>query len=103
MSDQFVPVTGGCLCEVVRHEVEVNLFEAFCCHCRICQKMSGAPAIAAVPVRPNSLKFLQEEPKMFWSSPIVERDFCRDCGPRLTWVSTDKAEWSAALVGPLDH
>ena len=29
MSDEFVPVTGGCLCRAVRYEVDANLGEAF--------------------------------------------------------------------------
>ena len=43
MSDNYVPDTGGCLCQAVRYEADVNLSEAFYCHCITCQKSSGAP------------------------------------------------------------
>ena len=37
-------VTGGCLCGAVRFAARVYLKDAYYCHCRMCQKSSGAPA-----------------------------------------------------------
>jgi hypothetical protein len=103
MSDKFVPVCGGCLCEAVRYEADVNLCEAFYCHCKTCQKTSGAPAEVGVMVNPETLIFTKEEPKSFQSSPFGIRSFCRHCGSRLTWVSPDRADWTVIFVGSLDH
>ncbi len=103
MSDKFVPVTGGCLCEAVRYEADVNLCDAFYCHCKTCQKTSGAPAEVGVMVKPGTLKFTKEDPKFFQSSPIGSRGFCQHCGSRLTWISPDKADWTVVWAGSLDH
>ena len=43
MGDRSEKVTGGCLCGAVRYEVEAYLHNAFYCHCRMCQRASGAP------------------------------------------------------------
>ena len=103
MSDKFVPVTGGCLCEAVRYEADVNLCEAFYCHCKTCQKTSGAPAEVGVMVKPGTLNFTKEDPKYFQSSPIGRRGFCKHCGSRLTWISPDRADWTVIWAGSLDH
>jgi len=103
MSEKFVPVTGGCLCLSVRYEADVNLCEAFYCHCKTCQKTSGAPAEVGVMVKPGTLKFTKEDPKFFQSSPIGSRGFCQHCGSRLTWISPDKADWTVVWAGSLDH
>ena len=103
MSDEFVPVTGGCLCQAVRYEADVNLSEAFYCHCKTCQRTSGAPAEVGVMVKPGTLKFTKEDPKFFQSSPFARRGFCQHCGSRLNWMSPDKADWIVVFVGSLDH
>jgi hypothetical protein len=103
MSDEFVQVTGGCLCQAVRYEAEVNLSEGFYCHCKTCQKTAGAPAAVGVMAKEGTLKFTKEEPKMFQSSPIGSRGFCQHCGSRLTWVSPDKADWTVVWACSLDH
>jgi len=103
MNEKFVPVTGGCLCQAVRYEADANLLEAFFCHCKTCQKTSGAPAEVGVMVKPGTLKFTKEDPKYFQSSPIGERGFCQHCGSRLNWMSPDRADWTVVFAGSLDH
>lgn len=101
--ERFVPVTGGCLCGAVRFQARANLDEAYYCHCRICQKSSGAPVEVGVSIEPGSLEFLSEEPRYFDSSPIGRRGFCRHCGARLVWMSPTKPEWTNLSAGSLDH
>ena len=103
MTESYVPVTGGCFCEAVRYEAEVNLHEAHYCHCKICQKTSGAPAELGVFVKPGTLKLTKAEPKFFQTSRIGRRGFCSECGSRLIWMSPSKAEWTNVSVGSLDH
>jgi hypothetical protein len=103
MSDEFVAVTGGCLCRAVRYEAEVNLSEASYCHCKTCQKSSGAPAEVGVNVKPGTLKFAKEDPKFFQSSPIGKRGFCQHCGSRLVWMSPNRVDWTYVSAGSLDH
>ena len=103
MSDKFVPVTGGCLCQAVRYEADVNLGEAYYCHCKTCQKSTGAPAEVGVLVKPGTLKFTKEDPKFFQSSPLARRGFCQHCGSRLVYMSLIRADWTNVSVGTLDH
>ena len=103
MTEKYEPVTGGCFCGAVRYEAEADLHETYYCHCRICQKTSGAPAEIAVTVKPESLIYTNEEPKYFQSSPFGRAGFCRQCGSRLVSMSLDKDDWANVSVGSLDH
>jgi adenylate cyclase len=105
MSDTTTIVTGGCLCGAVRYEAEVYLDEAYFCHCRMCQKSSGAPAEIAVLVKPGTLRFTGKEPKFYRSSPFAERGFCRDCGARIIYrpIAPEHAAYTNLAVGCLDH
>lgn len=99
-------VTGGCFCGAVRYEAEVYLHDAYYCHCRICQKLSGAPAEIAVLVKPGSLRFTRGEPKYHPTSHFAERGFCPDCGSRLIWrpLLPEVPDWWINLpIGTLDH
>ena len=44
--------SGGCQCGAVRFRVDDELGEASICHCRMCQKASGAPfaSLADIPL-----------------------------------------------------
>lgn len=97
------PVTGGCLCGAIRYEAEAYLEKANYCHCRMCQRSSGAPAEVAVPVKPGTLRFTKDEPKYFQSSHFVERGFCPQCGSRLVWRSIERPDEVSLEVGCLDH
>ena len=103
MVEQYEKVEGGCFCGAVRYEAEANLKEAYYCHCRTCQKMSGAPAEIGIFVKRGSLHFPKEKPKYLQSSPIGKRGFCPHCGSRLIWMSPDKEEWTNLSAGSLDH
>ena len=103
MSEEYIPVTGGCFCGAVRYEAEVSLQEAYYCHCKTCQKTSGAPAEIGVYVKPGTLIFTKGEPKFFQTSAIGKRGFCQHCGSRLIWMSPDRADWTNVSVGSLDH
>ena len=102
MDEKTVRVTGGCLCGSVRYEAEANLQGAYYCHCRTCQRASGAPAEASLPVESGSLKFTKKQPRYFQSSPFAERGFCPDCGSRLTYRMLS-GESTTVTAGSLDH
>ena len=103
MDDEAQEVTGGCLCGAVRYQAEVYLKRAHYCHCRMCQRSSGAPAEIGVTVKPGSLVFTKDEPKYYQSSPFGRRGFCRQCGSNLVWEAPSRPEWTNLCVGTLDH
>ncbi len=96
-------VTGGCFCEAVRYEAEIYPHSAYYCHCRTCQKTTGAPAEVAVFVKPGTLRFTKEEPKYFQTSHFAKRGFCPHCGSRLVWISPKRPEWTNVPIGSLDN
>jgi hypothetical protein len=103
MVDKADKVTGGCLCGAVRYEAEVYLKTAHYCHCRMCQRSSGAPAEIGVTVKPGSLAFTTDEPTYYQSSPFARRGFCRLCGSSLVWEAPSRPDWTNLSVGSLDH
>jgi hypothetical protein len=98
-------VTGGCFCGAVRYEARAYLHDAYYCHCRICQKTSGAPAEIGVYVEPGTLRYTKGNPAIFQTSPFGERGFCEKCGSRLIWQHVDgkKPEYTNVSLGSLDN
>jgi len=42
MADGVFPLAGGCGCRAVRYRIEVRPLFVHCCHCRWCQRETGA-------------------------------------------------------------
>ena len=78
-------VTGGCLCGNVRYEVTEKALGSMLCHCRMCQKFSGAPILGGTTFETEALRFTKGGPKFYQSSKIAERGFCGDCGTALVY------------------
>lgn len=77
---------GGCLCGSVRYHLEGDPLLVGICHCRHCQKQSGAPFSVVAGVAAQALS-LQGETRTFHdtgdSGSTVERIFCPACGSPL--------------------
>src|SRR5690242_5442294 len=73
---------GGCACGRVRFTASVDPDGAYLCHCRMCQKASGAISLAMVNAPIAGVTWSQE-PDWYDSSPIAQRPFCRECGTSL--------------------
>jgi hypothetical protein len=104
MTDEAVKVTGGCLCGKVRYEAQAFLKSGYYCHCKQCQKSSGAPVEIGIPIESGTLKFIKNEPKYFKSSDVGKRGFCGNCGSRIVWRANDptKDHWTNVSVCSLD-
>lgn len=102
--ETFTPITGGCLCNQVRYEICTPPYDPHYCHCRTCQKASGAPAIAGVFVPTEALTFTHTVPKFYQSSPIVERGFCNTCGTYLIYrpLIQEWSNWVIVTIASLD-
>ncbi len=51
-------VTGGCQCGRVRYTVEIDDFDAYLCHCRMCQRATGNVSIAFKNVEKAKLQLV---------------------------------------------
>ena len=99
------PISGGCLCGAVRYTVTEPPYDAHYCHCRTCQKASGAPVVAGAFVTRDAFVFTHGKPTIFKSSPIVERGFCGTCGTYLLYrpIIPEWSNWIILTIASLDH
>jgi hypothetical protein len=95
-------LTGGCLCGAVRYRA-ATMSRVGLCHCRMCQKASGAPVVAWLMVPTTAFSFTQGTPVSYRSSPRAVRHFCGACGSQLTsWLDENPSEVDVNLA-TLDH
>jgi len=65
----FEPLDGGCLCGKVRFRVTAPPFDSGYCHCRMCQRSSGAPLQVSAEFPVDGFELTQGELKAYRSSP----------------------------------
>ncbi len=85
---------GGCLCGAVRFRVTGPAIDTGYCHCRMCQKNSGAPAVAWSTFPAEGFQWLRGEPGRYASSARAHRHFCRDCGSYMIFRTEGSREVS---------
>ena len=79
-------ISGGCSCGAVRYIVNADPILMVNCHCRDCQRASGA-AYAPIVVVPLSAVEMKGELSYYKivgdNGGVVERGFCPVCGSRV--------------------
>jgi hypothetical protein len=86
MNEETKPIlTGGCQCGAIRFALKAPPARVSICHCRMCQKASGAPFASFADIDKSDFAWTRGRPAAFESSTIAERDFCRDCGTPLSF------------------
>ena len=95
-------LTGGCLCGAVRYAFEGTPGEAGWCHCRMCQRSSGAPAQTYVVLPQAGFRYVAGAPALYRSSEKGERRFCAVCGSQIEFRQAGGGEVSLNS-GTLDH
>ena len=78
-------LTGGCQCGAVRFALSAVPVKISICHCRMCQKASGAPFASFADIEHGDFAWTRGKPAAFRSSSIAERDFCAACGTPLSF------------------
>jgi hypothetical protein len=78
---------GGCLCGQVRFRVTGPLLDSGYCHCRMCQRNSGAPVVAWATFSAASFSWIAGEPGTYASSAQAKRQFCAACGSYMVFRS----------------
>ena len=82
-------LTGGCQCGAIRFALTAAPVRISICHCRMCQKASGAPFASFADIEKSEFSWTRGQPAAFRSSTIAERDYCRDCGTPLSFRRID--------------
>ncbi|MGA8399382.1 MAG: GFA family protein [Stellaceae bacterium] len=85
--------TGGCLCGAIRYEAAGEPLFSLQCHCRDCQRASGAGHVPAVRLPSADFRVTKGTPKSYIAKSDagndISRVFCGDCGtPLYVQVST---------------
>ncbi len=99
----FEPLEGGCLCGAVRYRVTKAPLDSGYCHCRMCQKSSGAPLQASAEFPADAFAFIRGEAKAYRSSPGALRHFCPTCGSQLTFRPAENPTYVSVNLPTLDR
>ena len=98
----FEPLEGGCLCGAVRYRLTKAPLDSGYCHCRMCQRSSGAPLQASAEFPTDGFSFTKGAAKAYRSSPGFLRHFCADCGSQLTFRAADEPTYVSVNLPTLD-
>ena len=94
---------GGCLCGAVRFRASGPPHKVNYCHCRMCQKASGAPVLAWATYARDKVTFTQGCPSLYQSSAQAQRGFCNACGTPLLWHGVGDPSWIDLTIGAFDR
>jgi hypothetical protein len=100
-----LPLTGGCNCGAVRYEVTEPLQGAAYCHCKRCQRRTGAAASPSASPAPGSFRIVTGEDRLRAWKPDDgwEKWFCGDCGSAMFSRHRDHPERVGIRMGTFDE
>jgi hypothetical protein len=81
-TDPELPLRGGCNCGAVRFEVTEPLVAASYCHCKRCQRRTGAAASPNAHPASDAFRIVagEENLRMWKPGDGGEKWFCGECG-----------------------
>jgi hypothetical protein len=94
-------MTGGCMCGRIRYSANIENYDAYLCHCRMCQRASGNVSLA-MKTLPQADVSWEREPDYYESSAIARRGFCSACGTSLTFQYVEGTDKMDLIVGTFD-
>ena len=95
--------TGRCLCRATTYSFETPIKWCLHCHCESCRRNCSAPFTTFVSVLDGQWRWTGTEPRVFESSPGVQRFFCGTCGSPAAYRPKEGGEnhfYLAALDDP---
>ena len=93
---------GGCHCGSIRYEISGEPFDADFCHCRDCQRTTGAPVSAWMDFKREQVRWISGSPAEYASSEYIRRGFCPACGSSLSYRSTQYPDYLTLSITSLD-
>ena len=97
---------GGCLCGSLRYAARALPIDVGYCHCRMCQRSSGAPVLAWATFPADAFAYTEGSPASYRSSPSAAREFCASCGTQILFRKDPPREKAATVdinIGSLDR
>lgn len=100
------PVEGGCQCGAVRYRLTAAPLSVYNCHCKDCQRTSGATNEMSMVVRRETLEHIAGEiesyDKIADSGRVVRQFRCARCGNKVWNEPQASAVISVLKPGTLD-
>jgi hypothetical protein len=104
-----LPLSGGCQCGAVRYEVAAEPMTVYACHCRDCQRQTGAAFALSMIVARDALSVTSGAP-VDWlrsgahtaSGTPTHCMMCGACGSRLFNLPTRAPQLAILRPGTLD-
>jgi hypothetical protein len=93
---------GGCLCGQLRYEGR-DLIDAGYCHCRLCQRSSGAPVLAWATLKAAGFAYTRGQSTAYSSSNNGLREFCAECGTQILFRDRRHPERVDVNIASLDE
>jgi hypothetical protein len=99
-------ITGGCQCGAVRYETNADPVFASHCQCNDCKKSTGAGHATAGGFPEAAVTFTGKA-KSYASKAdsggTATREFCPECGGRITFRSSNMPGLVLLLAGSMDN
>ncbi len=100
------PIRGSCLCGKVTYQCSKSPVWSVNCHCKSCQKLSGAPFVSAFSVPANAFDIVTGDVISFSreadSGHTVSTFHCSNCGTRLCAQSDGNKQLMNIFASTLD-
>jgi len=100
------PHRGGCLCGAVRYRYDAAPLAVVACHCRDCQKLTGATNLLTIYADRSAFHHEQGElaryTKRADSGREADYSRCANCGVRVWHEPRNAPQWVFIAAGTLD-
>jgi hypothetical protein len=100
-----IPILGGCACGAVRYQCNAEPIAMLNCHCKDCQRSSGAPYASGFVVAPIAIEISGEvaaHSVVGASGAKATRNFCPTCGSPLFTYSEVNTAFMSVRFSTLD-
>ncbi len=94
---------GQCLCGATKYEATGDPITAVLCHCSMCRRAAGAPAVAWAMFSDDQFAVTAGKVAKYASSDGAERGFCADCGTTLTFSADYLPGLVDVTIGSFDE
>ena len=100
-------LTGSCLCGAIQYSVDAEVKELRACHCKSCQKVSGAQGTVNAILPSSVFKITRGQPKRYTtvadSGRTLNRYFCGECGSAIYSQREATPEMVVVRAGSMDN
>lgn len=96
-------LSGHCLCGYIQFSIEEEPNWVAYCHCDSCKRATGGVIAAYAGFAKDRVKFHEQSPQYFASSPGVKRGFCPKCGSPISYESTRWPDEIHLFLGIIDQ